>query len=112
MNLWLKSLNRSVSTAAPHDRNEMLNTGRYTVPEINTYPTVINAITIVTSLCYGWTSDLLQVRSPIVFFSLLVCFFAAMNLAIWDGVPFSLKWASFYLTGYGSRRQNLKRGCY
>jgi ACS family pantothenate transporter-like MFS transporter len=23
-----------------------------------------------------------------------------MNLAIWDGVPFGLKWASYYLTGF------------
>ncbi|CRG82705.1 Pantothenate transporter liz1 [Talaromyces islandicus] len=30
----------------------------------------------------------------------IVCFFAAMNLAIWDGVPFGLKWASYYLTGF------------
>jgi ACS family pantothenate transporter-like MFS transporter len=48
---------------------------------------------------YGWTSDAIQLRSPIVFFSLTVCFIAAMNLAIWDGVPFGLKWASYYLTG-------------
>ncbi|EOD51382.1 putative major facilitator superfamily transporter protein [Neofusicoccum parvum UCRNP2] len=72
----------------------------YPVSKINTYPTVINAITIVTTLCYGWISDGLQVRAPIVYFSLTVCFFAAMSLAIWDGVPFGLKWASFYLTGY------------
>ncbi|ROV93642.1 hypothetical protein VMCG_08106 [Cytospora schulzeri] len=82
MNLWLKSLDR------------------YTVAEINTYPTVVNAITIVTTLCYGWTSDALQVRAPIVYFSLFVCFFAAMNLTVWDGVPFGLKWASYYLTGF------------
>ncbi|KAH8660313.1 putative pantothenate transporter [Xylariales sp. PMI_506] len=82
MNLWLKSLNR------------------YTVQEINTYPTVINAVTIITTLCYGWTSDALQVRWPIVFFSLFICLFAALNLAIWDGVPFGLKWASYYLTGF------------
>ncbi|KAJ5180174.1 hypothetical protein N7492_003384 [Penicillium capsulatum] len=82
MNLWLKSLNR------------------YTTPQINTYPTVTNALTIVTTLIYGWTSDALQLRSPIVYFSLAVCFFAAMNLAIWDGVPFGLKWASYYLTGF------------
>ncbi|RFU31560.1 hypothetical protein B7463_g4773, partial [Scytalidium lignicola] len=82
MNLWLKSLDR------------------YSVPQINTYPTVINAVTIVTTLSYGWVSDALQLRSPIVFFSLTVCFFAAMNLAIWDGVPFGLKWASYYLTGF------------
>ncbi|KAL1614620.1 hypothetical protein SLS54_009590 [Diplodia seriata] len=82
MNLWLKSLDR------------------YSVSQINTYPTVINAITIVTTLCYGWVSDGLQVRAPIVYFSLTVCFFAATNLAVWDGVPFGLKWASFYLTGF------------
>ncbi|KAL2836852.1 major facilitator superfamily domain-containing protein [Aspergillus pseudodeflectus] len=82
MNLWLKSL------------------GRYSVTQINTYPTVTNAVTILTSLVYGWTSDAIQLRSPIVFFSLTVCFFAAMNLAIWDGVPFGLKWASYYLTGF------------
>jgi ACS family pantothenate transporter-like MFS transporter len=81
MNLWLKSL------------------GRYSVTQINTYPTVTNAVTILTSLVYGWTSDAIQLRSPIVFFSLTVCFFAAMNLAVWDGVPFGLKWASYYLTG-------------
>ncbi|KAJ9130770.1 putative Pantothenate transporter [Pleurostoma richardsiae] len=82
MNLWLKSLHR------------------YTVPQVNTYPTVTNAVTILTTLIYGWTSDAIQLRSPIVYFSLTVCFFAAMNLAIWDGVPFGLKWASFYLTGF------------
>jgi ACS family pantothenate transporter-like MFS transporter len=37
-----------------------------------------------------------------VYFSLTVCFFAAVNLAVWDGVPFHLKWASYYLTGYVS----------
>ncbi|KUI71666.1 Pantothenate transporter liz1 [Cytospora mali] len=82
MNLWLKSLDR------------------YPVSEINTYPTVISAITIVTTLSYGWVSDALQVRAPIVYFSLAVCLFAAINLAVWDGVPFGLKWASFYLTGF------------
>ncbi|KAH8690694.1 putative pantothenate transporter [Talaromyces proteolyticus] len=82
MNLWLTSLNR------------------YPVTDINTYPTVINAITIFTTLIYGWTSDAIKLRSPIVYFSLTVCFFAAMNLAIWDGVPFGLKWASYYLTGF------------
>lgn len=82
MNLWLKSLHR------------------YSVPQINEYPTVTNAITIVTTLCYGWVSDGLGLRAPIVYFSLIVCFFAAMNLAIWDGVPFGLKWASYYLTGF------------
>lgn len=69
------------------------------MPQINTYPTVTNAVTIITTLAYGWTSDALQIRAPIIYFSLVVCFFAAMNLAIWDGVPFGLKWASFYLTG-------------
>ncbi|GAB7324923.1 hypothetical protein MBLNU13_g08737t2 [Cladosporium sp. NU13] len=82
MNLWLKSLNR------------------YTVAEINVYPTAMPAITIVTTLLYGWTSDALQLRAPIVYFSLTVCFFAAVNLAVWDGVPFQLKWASYYLTGF------------
>lgn len=82
MNLWLKSLDR------------------YSVPEINVYPTVIYAITIVTTLCYGWVSDGLGLRAPIVYFSLTVCFFAAVNLAVWDGVPFELKWASYYLTGF------------
>jgi len=81
MNLWLKSLNR------------------YTVAEINVYPTAMPAITIVTTLIYGWTSDALQLRAPIVYFSLAVCFFAAVNLAVWDGVPFGLKWASYYLSG-------------
>jgi ACS family pantothenate transporter-like MFS transporter len=70
------------------------------VSDVNTYPTVINAITIVTTLMYGWTSDAIQLRSPIVYFSLAVCFFAAVNLAIWDGVPFGLKWATYYLTGF------------
>ena len=57
-------------------------------------------MTIVTTLAYGWTSDALQLRSPIVYFSLTVCLFAAINLSIWNGVPFGLKWASYYLTGF------------
>ncbi|KAK8024551.1 MFS general substrate transporter [Apiospora rasikravindrae] len=77
-----------------------IDTNSYTVPQINNFPTVTNAITIITTLIYGWVSDGLQTRAPIVYFSLTVCFFAAMNLAIWDGVPFGLKWASFYMTGF------------
>lgn len=79
---------------------------RYTVAEIDTYPTVTNAVTIATTLGYGWASDALQVRAPVVYASLAVCFFAAVNLAVWDGVPFGLKWASYYLTGcvYSSRQ--------
>lgn len=72
---------------------------RYSVSDIDTYPTVMYAFTILTSIIYGWTSDYISLRSPIVFFSLTVCFFAAVNLAVWDGVPFGLKWASYYLTG-------------
>jgi ACS family pantothenate transporter-like MFS transporter len=30
-----------------------------------------------------------------------------MNLAIWDGVPFGLKWASYYLTGWDIYINNL-----
>lgn len=60
----------------------------------------MNAVTIVTTLAYGWTSDAIQLRSPIIIFSLVVCFFAATNLAIWESVPFGLKWASYYLTGF------------
>jgi ACS family pantothenate transporter-like MFS transporter len=70
---------------------------KYSVSQVNTYPTVTNAVRIITSFSYGWTSHELQLRSPIVYFSLTVCFFAPMSLAIWDGVPFGLKWASFYL---------------
>jgi ACS family pantothenate transporter-like MFS transporter len=73
---------------------------KYSVAQVDTYPTVTNAVMIITSFSYGWTFDELQLCSPIVYFSLTVCFFAAMNLAIWDGVPFGLKWASFYLTGF------------
>jgi hypothetical protein len=56
MNFWLKSLHR------------------YSVPQVNTYPTVTNAVTIITTLSYGWTSDALQLRSPNVYFSLGLLF--------------------------------------
>lgn len=102
MNLWLKSLHRYAYHSPTYTIISALTFSiefRYSVSNINTYPTVTNAITIVTSLAYGWTSDYIKLRSPIVFFSLTICFFAAVNLAVWDGVPFGLKWASYYLTG-------------
>lgn len=81
--LWLKSKGQSIT-------------------EINTYPTITAAITVITTLIYAWTSDTVfrGARWPPIVFSGLVNIVIYASLAAWN-IPDGWKWACFLLAGFG-----------
>ena len=79
-----------------------LKSAGYSVREANLYPTITEVISIVTTLIYAWTSDGLfrGARWPAIVFSGLIKIIAYVSLTIWK-IPVGLKWASFFLCGFG-----------
>ncbi|KAJ4132480.1 hypothetical protein NW754_015297 [Fusarium falciforme] len=75
---------------------------RYTIQEVNIYPTIVEVISIVTTLIYAWTSDSLfrGARWPAILFSGLVKIIAYAGLTVWN-VPNAFTWACFMLCGFG-----------
>ena len=75
---------------------------KYSVSQINTYPTIANAVQVVSTLAYAWTSDsvLKGARWPPIVFGGLVNIMCYVSLAIWD-IPMKWKWACFALSGMG-----------
>jgi ACS family pantothenate transporter-like MFS transporter len=74
----------------------------YSVSQINIYPTITAAITVVSTLIYAWTSDTVfrGARWPPILFSGLVLIVAYTSLAVWN-IPDNWKWACFFLLGLG-----------
>ncbi|KAB5570883.1 major facilitator superfamily domain-containing protein [Coniochaeta sp. 2T2.1] len=74
----------------------------YSLTQINTFPTITSAITVVTTLMYAWSSDTVfrGARWPPILFSGTVLIVVYTSLAVWD-IPDGWKWACFFLTGVG-----------
>lgn len=74
----------------------------YNITQINTYPTITTAVTVITTLFYAWTSDgLLQgQRWPPIVFSGLMNIIVYASLRVWS-IPDGWKWACFVLAGCG-----------
>ncbi|RKU44141.1 hypothetical protein DL546_004832 [Coniochaeta pulveracea] len=74
----------------------------YSVSQINIYPTITAAITVVTTLIYAWTSDTIfrGARWPPILFSGVTLIIAYTSLAVWN-IPDNWKWACFLLLGVG-----------
>ncbi|KHE84645.1 MFS general substrate transporter [Neurospora crassa] len=72
------------------------------ITEVNTYPTITAAITVITTLIYAWTSDTVfrGARWPPIVFSGLVNIVIYSSLAAWN-IPDGWKWACFFLAGFG-----------
>jgi ACS family pantothenate transporter-like MFS transporter len=75
----------------------------YTVGQINVYPTIQNAVQVVSTLIYAWTSDSIfkGARWPPIVFGGAVNIMCYASLAVWD-IPVKWKWACFALSGMGS----------
>jgi ACS family pantothenate transporter-like MFS transporter len=75
---------------------------KYTVAQINTYPTGTNAVQVVTTLIYAWVSDsvLKGSRWPPIVFGGVVNIISYVSLAIWD-IPMGWKWTCYYIQGAG-----------
>ena len=71
---------------------------KYTVTQINTYPTGTYAVQIVTTLAYAWSSDtfLRGRRWPPIIFGGVVNITTYISLAVWK-IPEGWRWACYYL---------------
>ncbi|KAH8124975.1 hypothetical protein FP744_10004928 [Trichoderma asperellum] len=74
----------------------------YSITQINTYPTITTAITVVTTLAYAWTSDTIfkGERWPPIVFSGIMNIIVYVSLTVWN-IPIGWKWACFFLAGFG-----------
>lgn len=75
---------------------------KYTITQINAYPTTTNAVAVVTTLVYAWTSDGLfnGARWPPMIFGACMNIMCYVSLAIWD-IPTGWKWTCYVLSGCG-----------
>lgn len=75
----------------------------YSIPQINTYPTLTTVVQIITTVIYAWTSDtiLKGARWPPIIFSGVMIIIVNTSLAIWN-IPTAWKWACFILAGCSS----------
>lgn len=75
----------------------------YSIPQINTYPTLTTGVQLVTTLAYAWTSDTIlhgERWQPIIFSGIMIII-VNTSLAIWS-IPNAWKWACFILAGCSS----------
>ena len=75
---------------------------KYTIAQINVYPTGTYAVQIITTLAYAWSSDtfLRGARWPPIVFGGLMNILVYVSLAIWI-IPEGWRWACYYLAGFG-----------
>ena len=75
---------------------------KYTVSQINTYPTGTSAVQVVSTLIYAWFSDsvLSGRRWPPIVFGGIINIICYVSLAIWT-IPTGWKWACYYIMGCG-----------
>ncbi|KAF1347966.1 major facilitator superfamily domain-containing protein [Delphinella strobiligena] len=75
---------------------------KYTVPQINAYPSTTSAVQIVTTLGYAWTSDgvFKGARWPGIVFGACINIVCYSSLAAWD-IVIGWKWGCLVLMGAG-----------
>jgi ACS family pantothenate transporter-like MFS transporter len=75
---------------------------KYSVSQINIYPTITQAVVVVSTLVYAWSSDtfLKGARWPPMIFGAVFNIITCASLAIWD-VPESWKWACYIIAAFG-----------
>ena len=84
--LWLK------------DSNEP----KYSISQINTYPTAAYGVQVLTTLIYAWSSDSIfrGARWPPMLFAGIVQIICFVSLSVWD-IPRGWHWACYILAGCG-----------
>ncbi|KAF2015865.1 pantothenate transporter [Aaosphaeria arxii CBS 175.79] len=73
---------------------------KYTVKQINTYPTATNGMTVAATLVFAWTSDGLfrGARWPPIVFAGLVNIVCFVSLAVWT-IPEGWRWFCYIISG-------------
>lgn len=74
----------------------------YDTVHVNTYPTITQAVQVITTFAYAWSSDTVfrGARWPGIVYSGCNNFVINLSLAIWN-IPVGWKWACFILQGFG-----------
>ncbi|PSR81936.1 major facilitator superfamily domain-containing protein [Coniella lustricola] len=74
----------------------------YNTIQVNTYPTITQAVQVITTFIYAWTSDTVfrGARWPPIVYSGVNNFVINVSMAIWT-IPVGWKWACFILQGFG-----------
>ncbi|KAJ5674391.1 uncharacterized protein N7477_004325 [Penicillium maclennaniae] len=75
---------------------------KYSVSQINAYPTTTYAVQVVTTLAYAWSSDsfLNGKRWPPIIFGAMMNIISYVSLAAWD-IPIGWKWTCYIICGSG-----------
>ncbi|KAL5355530.1 major facilitator superfamily domain-containing protein [Aspergillus floccosus] len=75
---------------------------KYSVAQINAYPTTTSAVQVVTTLIYAWTSDSILGgrRWPPIIFGACVNIISYVSLAVWD-IPTGWRWTCYIICGAG-----------
>ncbi|KAI1609153.1 retrograde regulation protein 2 [Exophiala viscosa] len=75
---------------------------KYTISQINVYPTTTYAVQIVSTLIYAWTSDTIfrGARWPPIIFGGAVNIICYASLAAWN-IPVDWHWACYIIAGCG-----------
>ncbi|KAI9738406.1 MAG: hypothetical protein M1834_008909 [Cirrosporium novae-zelandiae] len=75
---------------------------KYTVAQINAYPTTTNAVQVVTTFIYAWVSDavLNGARWPPIIFGACINILCYVSLAAWN-IPEGWRWTCYILSGGG-----------
>ncbi|PMD29846.1 MFS general substrate transporter [Hyaloscypha variabilis F] len=73
---------------------------KYSIRQVNNYPTLANGFSIITTLAYAWISDgfLNGRRWPVLLWAIIVNFITFTSLAIWN-IPLGWKWACYIISG-------------
>ncbi|EXJ83621.1 hypothetical protein A1O1_07244 [Capronia coronata CBS 617.96] len=81
---------------------------KYTISQINTYPTTTYAVQIVSTLIYAWTSDSVfrGARWPPIVVGGLICIVCYSSLAVWN-IPVGWQWTCYILAGCGGGMSGL-----
>lgn len=81
---------------------DWLKTQGYSTVRVNTYPTITQAVQVVTTFAYAWSSDSLfrGARWPGIVYSGLNNVVINVSMAIWN-IPLGWKWACYILQGFG-----------
>ncbi|TQB74249.1 hypothetical protein MPDQ_004972 [Monascus purpureus] len=75
----------------------MKSTGRYSVYQINIYPTGQKAIPLISTAILAIISDRFRTRPAIMSISTVFAFLSSLLLAVW-AIPDALKWFAFYIS--------------
>ena len=75
---------------------------KYSITQINTYPTAAYGVQVLTTLIYAWSSDSIfrGARWPPMLFAGIVQIICFVSLSVWD-IPRGWHWACYILAGCG-----------